>query len=125
MVISVLASTKYPKESADFTQFVLNAENQLAFSKIAPTFPSVTSALKDPYFTKEDGTLQSSARIIGARELPASAQLSIYKQHPEYVHLKEIFDEAIQKACLGNATTKEALDDAASQWNDILQKSTR
>ena len=122
MVISVLASTKHPKESADFTQFVLNAENQLAFSKIEPTFPSVTIALKDPYFTREDGTLESSARVIGARELPASAQLSIYKHHPEYVHLKEIFDEAIQKACLGNATTKDALDDAARQWNEILQK---
>ncbi|MCX6136770.1 MAG: sugar ABC transporter substrate-binding protein [Ignavibacteriales bacterium] len=125
MVISVMASTKFPRESADFTQFVLNAENQLAFSKIEPTFPSVTAALKDPYFTKDDGTLEGRARIVGARELPASAQLSIYKQHPEYVRLKEIFDEAIQKACLGSATTKDALDEAVRQWNVILQKGTK
>jgi hypothetical protein len=42
--------------------------------------------------------------------------------HQDFDVLRDSFDEAIQKACLGTLSTREALDRAAGEWNAILQK---
>ncbi len=123
MVFTVMASSRHPKEAADFALFLLNAKNQLDFSRIEPTYPSLTASLDDPFFTTEDGTLEARARIVGARELKSAQQLGAYKAHPEYVRLHDIFDEAIQDACLGRKSTAEALNDAARAWDAILSGS--
>ncbi|MBM4162282.1 MAG: sugar ABC transporter substrate-binding protein [Ignavibacteria bacterium] len=122
MVLSVMSSSDHPKEAAEFAMFVLDARNQIAFSKFTTTYPSVVRALSDPYFTVNDGTLESKARIVGASTLPVAEQLSGYKKHPEYFRLHEMFCEAVQSACLGRMSTKEALANAAREWNAILQK---
>ncbi len=120
MALSVLASSKFPQIAADFVMFVLSAENQTAFSKITTTYPSVKRALDDPFFSDDDGMLETKARIVGASGLPHAGQLSAYKSHPEYVRLNEVFGEAVQNACLGKISTQEALHAAAIAWNDIL-----
>lgn len=120
MSISVMNSSKYKKEAVDFAFFVTNSENQIAFSKIETTYPSTTDALKDPFFTTDDGTLETKARIIGAKELFDAVRLRKYLEHPQFDKLRDAFDEAIQKACLGKMTTKGALDEAADKWNEIL-----
>ena len=122
MSLSVLASSKHKKESADFIFYLTNAENQLKFSKLTITFPSVIEALKDSFFTIDDGTLESKARIIGAKDLPEARRLRKYLQHPKFDDLREIFDEAIQNTCLGKKSVKQALDDVANEWNKILSE---
>jgi len=121
MSISIMATTKHPREAVDFALYVTNAENQLAFSKIVTTYPSVTSALDDPFFTKDDGTPETHARVTGAKELPTAKRLRTYFAIPDYDMLTEAFDEAIQTACLDNMSTKDALDRAAGRWNAILR----
>ncbi|MCX8010221.1 MAG: sugar ABC transporter substrate-binding protein [Ignavibacteria bacterium] len=121
MVISILATTKHTQEAVDFSLFVTNAENQLEFSKLARTiYPSVAKALEDSFFTIDDGTLESRARKIGAEELYSAERLNTYLEHPKFDELRDAFDEAIQNACLGKMSTKEALDKAAEEWNKIL-----
>ena len=121
MSISVMNSSIHKKEAVDFAFYVTNSENQIAFSKIETTYPSTIVALNDPFFTIDDGTLETKARMIGAKELFDAVRLRKYLEHPQFDKLRDAFDEAIQKACLGNVTTKEALDEAAQKWNTILQ----
>ncbi|MGE5314807.1 MAG: ABC transporter substrate-binding protein [Acidobacteriota bacterium] len=120
MAVSVLSTSKHRKEAAEFALFLTNPENQLAFAKLTTTYPSVKEAYRDTFFTRGDGTLEARGRVLGARELPSAGRLRAYLQHPEFDRLRDAFDEAIQHACLGTMTTKEALDRAASEWNDIL-----
>ena len=101
-----------------------NSENQIAFSKIETTYPSTIVALNDPFFTKDDGTLETKARKIGAKELFDAVRLRKYLEHPQFDKLRDAFDEAIQKACLGKMATKEALDEAADRWNQIFAHPT-
>ncbi|MCK7518926.1 MAG: hypothetical protein MZV64_14980 [Ignavibacteriales bacterium] len=120
MSISVMNSSIHKKEAVDFAFYVTNSENQIAFSKIETTSSINHVALNDPFFTLDDGTLETKARIIGAKELFDAVRLRKYLEHPQFDKLRDAFDEAVQKACLGNATTKEALDEAAQKWNTIL-----
>lgn len=122
MSISVMNSSKHIKEAVDFALYVTNSENQTTFSKIETTYPSTIDALKDSFFTIYDGSLESKARIIGVEELFDAVRLRRYLEHPQFDKLRDAFDEAIQKACLGKMTTKEALDEAADKWNAILKQ---
>ncbi|MCX8056215.1 MAG: sugar ABC transporter substrate-binding protein [Ignavibacteria bacterium] len=120
MSLSVLASSEHKKEASDFIFYLTNAENQLKFSKLTVTFPSVKEALKDSFFTKFDGTIESKARITCAKDLQNATRLRTYLQHPKFDELRDIFDEAIQNACLGKKSTREAIINAANEWNRIL-----
>ena len=120
MAISVMASSAHQTEAADFALFVTNTKNQLAFARLTTTYPSVADAYADPFFTRDDGSLESRGRVLGARELPGAGRLRAYLQHPEFDRLRDSFDEAIQNACLGKMSTKQALDRAAAEWNDVL-----
>jgi len=120
MTLAVMAASAHPAEAADFALFVTNAKNQLAFAKLTTTYPSVAEAYADTFFTRSDGSLESRGRVLGARELPTAGRLRAYLQHPDFDRLRDSFDEAIQQACLGTLSTKEALDRAAAEWNEIL-----
>jgi putative chitobiose transport system substrate-binding protein len=125
MTLSVSAGSRHTREAADFLLFVLSAKNQLAFSRRETTYPSVTAALRDSFFTADDGTLAARARAVGARTLPVATTLARYTRHPEFVRLRDIFGEAVQEACLGKRSTQEALDAAAVRWNRIFAEGGR
>lgn len=120
MAISVMSTSAHPAEATEFARFVTNAKNQLAFAKLTTTYPSAVGAYADPFFSRDDGSLESRGRVLGARELSSAGRLRAYLQHPDFDRLRDSFDEAIQNACLGRMTTKEALDRAAAQWNEVL-----
>lgn len=122
MSLSVLQSSKHKKEAADFIFYLTNSENQLKFSKQTITFPSVIEALQDSFFTKFDGTLESKARIFGIRDLKQAHRLRKYLQHQKFDELRNIFDEAIQNACLGKKSTRDAINEAVDEWNKILKE---
>jgi putative chitobiose transport system substrate-binding protein len=121
MSLSIMATSMYKKETADFLLYLTNAENQLEFAKLSTTYPSVKEALKDSYFVALDGSAEAKARVIGAIELPYAYRLRKYFEHPQFDRLRDIFDESIQAACLGKMTTSEAVNEAAQKWNEILQ----
>ncbi|HAP34406.1 MAG TPA: hypothetical protein DCQ28_00105 [Bacteroidetes bacterium] len=120
MSISVLSTSAHKKAAADFALFVTNPKNQLAFCKLTTTYPSVVEALQDTFFKMQDGKLMTNGRNLGAKELPNAGRLRKYLLHQNFDKLRDSFDEAIQRACLKNISTTEALDKAASEWNEIL-----
>lgn len=120
MALSVLSTTSHPQEAADFALFVADPANQLAFSRLTATFPSVTEALRDSFFQRNDGSVIDAGRSVGAADLKNAGRLRNYLLHPEFDRLRDAFDEAVQKACLGKATTQQALEEAAQEWDRIL-----
>lgn len=125
MCLSVLSTSPHQKEAAAFALYVTNAANQLAFSRMTTTFPSVTEALQDSFFTADDGSLTTKARRMGAEQLPSAGRLRRYLLHPEFDQLRDAFDEAIQNACLKDVPVPQALGAAAEEWNGILKEGGR
>ncbi len=122
MSLSVLSSSTHQKEAADFALFVTSPANQLAFSNLTTTFPSVTEALQDPFFQHKDGSVTSEARIMGAAQLASAGRLRSYLLHQNFDRLRDAFDEAVQRACLKDMPVGASLDKAAEEWNIILNE---
>jgi putative chitobiose transport system substrate-binding protein len=120
MCLTVLKTSAHKKEAVDFAMYVTNAKNQLDFCKLVTIYPSAKSALSDPYFTRDDGTLETKARILGASQLKSAGRLRPFFLHPRYDLLQQSFDEAMQNACTGKKSTSRAVTDAADEWNKIL-----
>jgi putative chitobiose transport system substrate-binding protein len=104
--------------AAELAAFVTNGPNQLAFCRLVPILPSVVATARDPFFTQEDGTLEGKARVISARGL-ASAEVYL-QPYPGMGELNAAMSTAIEKACLGQATPREALAEAAARWNAVF-----
>lgn len=122
MSLSVMNGSKNKKEAFKFLSYILNAENQLRFCKMAPVFPSHIDALKDSYFRFSDGSLESKARIMGAEYLPTATRLRSYLRHPRFDRLRNFFDDAIQNAALTRTSTQSALQKAAGNWDAVLRE---
>jgi putative chitobiose transport system substrate-binding protein len=122
MSLSIMKKSKNKKEAIDFLLYLTNAENQLAFCKLATIYPSVTAALKDSFFVIEDGTLETKAKVMGARLLPFAGRLQLYLQHPRFNLLRDAFDEMMQNACLNKMSVNQAVDIAIKEWDQILSE---
>lgn len=120
MSVALTKKSRNKKQALDFALFVTNNQNQLNFCKLATIFPSTQEAMLDPYFTSGDSTLETKARLMGARLLPKATRLRYYLQHPKFDILRDIFDESIQSIGLGKVPVKKALDLAVREWSIIL-----
>lgn len=120
MLLAVPVKSVHPKEAADFAAFITNAENQMALAKAAPVLPSVTRALKDPYFSASgrSGDLLEQGRRISAAQLLRATHA--YPVQPDQHAIDEVIDHAVQWALLGKKTPMAALRDAQREVNDIL-----
>ncbi|MEG1698307.1 MAG: sugar ABC transporter substrate-binding protein [Oscillospiraceae bacterium] len=122
MVFLVPAKAEHPKETVDFLLYITNPENQLAFCKLAPIFPSTPSTLEDPFFqSPKIEKLQDEAtaiRLSSAGEL----RLDIVSTLNSASELTELYNEEIRAALVGDKTAKQALEDAAKAWAPILAK---
>jgi multiple sugar transport system substrate-binding protein len=117
MGLLVPKTSKNTATALAFAEFMTNAENQLAFSKIVTIFPSVTEALADPYFMDDsDGTVDSKARRIAAEQL-AEARNIVPVEFDD--RIKAIVIGKIQLAMKGDLTSAEALDEAVAEANAI------
>ncbi len=116
----IVKGTKHPKVAADFAAYVTNAENEIAFDKLVTIFPTRKSAIKDPFFSKLDGTLPTKVRVTAAQELPHVSYI-IYNI-PQPHTLFQALNDAISAAFLGIKTPQQALNDAAEVWNEALAK---
>jgi len=120
MSLAIMKKSLKKKQAMDFALYVTNNLNQLAFCRLATIYPSTNKGLKDEYFSIEDTTLESKARIMGARLLPKAKRIRKYLQHPKFDLLRDIFDETIQSVALGGVPLNQGLDKAVRQWNLIL-----
>lgn len=113
-------ASKHREEAVKFALFMTNDENQLAFCKIVPLLPSTKKAAKNEFFVKGKGSpLEDEAIRISLKELYSAKDLIIII--PERAKLGEYLTSAIQSALGGRKTSKQALDDAAKQWDEVLQ----
>lgn len=100
-----------------FTKFITNAENQLAFSKVAPVLPSVTAALDDEFFQDDsDGAELSKARKISANQLERAENLTPVQYDDQ---VKNAVLAKIQLALTGELSAQDALDQAVDAANEI------
>ena len=98
----------------------LTPKIRLSFAKLNTVYPSSKEALRDIYFVANDGTPEAKARVIGAIELPYADRILKHLGHPQIEKLQDVFNEAIQAACLGKITIREAIDEAAEKWDELL-----
>ena len=120
MGLLVPKTSKNKATALKFAEFMTNAENQLAFSKIVTIFPSVNEALADPYFMDDsDGTVESKARRIAAEQLK-DAQNIVPVLFDD--RIKAIVIGKVQLAMKGDLTPAEALDQAVAEANAVTGK---
>jgi putative chitobiose transport system substrate-binding protein len=115
-------ASAHPKEAADFAKFVTSPENQLAFCKLVPIFPSTEQTLKDPFFTQfEVKTKQDEARkiMVSSMKEVVSDTLGIQNEQD----LRDAFDEEMRAVLMGKKSVKQGLDDAVKKWNESLAQS--
>lgn len=125
MVLVVPVKSEHPKEAVDFAAFITNAQNQLALAQAAPVLPSISAALKDPYFSPQ-GTEKTAAdplmqqgRSISAHQLLAAT--AAYQIKPNQNAINEIMDHYVQLAMLGKLPPAEALNRAQREINATLE----
>ena len=120
--LSIVKGSKHPKEAAEFAAYVTNAENEVAFDKIVPVYPTRIAALKDPYFTQSTpNDPESVAKVMGAHEL----LYTVFQPQivlPDQQELINYLDNAYIAALMGTKTVKQALDYAAKKWDEALAK---
>lgn len=117
MGLLVPETSKNKPTALKFAEFMTNAENQLAFSKIVTIFPSVTEALADPYFMDDsDGTVESKARRIAAEQLKDARNI-VPVQFDD--RIKAIVIGKVQLAMKGDLTPAAALDEAVAEANAV------
>ncbi len=119
MVLVVPRSSDHPEEAVDFALFMTNKANQLAFAQRAPVLPSVTAALQDAYFRKEQSdNLLERARSISARQLLTAKD--VYQIRPRQKEINEIIDHYVQLAMLGKVDVQTAMRQAQDEANAVI-----
>lgn len=120
MNLVVPTTSKHQEDAIKLATFITNADNQLAFCKLAGILPSAKKAAADPFFTTLSATasVEDRARAIAAEQLQRSVLL--VPPMPHQSELKKAMNDALQRSALGQQTPEVALKQAAADWNRIL-----
>lgn len=116
---AVPRASKHKQAAVEFIKYFTNGENQLAFCKLVPIYPSTISSTKDSYFTSIDpGNPQDASRKVIVDELPdlQFSQLGTTKD----AELAEYLADQVRGFLQGQKNAKDALSAAEKQWNDAL-----
>ena len=121
MNLAVPVSSKHKKLAVEFALFVTNDKNQLEFCKLVPLLPSTKKAAEDAFFKEDTGKpLQDKAKRISIDQLFKSKDLSLGLTHQS--DLNRSIREAMEAAMYGRISPQEAMDKAAKQWDEILNR---
>jgi putative chitobiose transport system substrate-binding protein len=110
------------QEAARFALYLTNAENQLAFARLAGAFPTAIAATRDPYFQTlplEAGAFPKAV-ATGASRMGSVRTLYV-AGIPGFEQLNKRLEDAVEGAVIGRRDIQEALDSAASYWNRRLR----
>jgi putative chitobiose transport system substrate-binding protein len=118
MNMVVPRTTKQPDAAVKFALFVTNAANQLAFANSSDTLPSQVQAITDyqTQINRGEKSALAQGKAISASQL-GKAEVLIPPMKDIGVLKKAIY-ENLQAAMLGEKTIDQAIDLAASTWNN-------
>lgn len=121
MNLAIPVTAKAPEEALALGQYVISAENQLAFCKLVPILPSARAALKDPFFRAgPEAPLEDRARAIAAAQLEHAVNLVPPMNHQS--ELAKSLDDAFQRVALQGQAPEAALAQAAAEWKTWLAR---
>ncbi len=121
--VGVSTTTKNAPLAMAFAQYVTNAENQLAWAKDPKVviFPSSTTALADPFFQapKTDDPFDEARSVAAEAAKQGKVVVGLF-----YVtgKIDKVINENIQKAVTGSKDPKQALADAQTEANTLLER---
>ncbi|MFD0327366.1 hypothetical protein ACFQZC_01935 [Streptacidiphilus monticola] len=101
-----------------FAKFVTDNANQVAFIKLAPGFlPGSAASAHDPKYSKSDGTPQGDAAVIAYQDM----QKAVNFTPPVWTDaMNTALNQQIALAVSGKESSKQALDNAVNQANQLL-----
>ncbi|POA97951.1 sugar ABC transporter substrate-binding protein [Chromobacterium sinusclupearum] len=107
-------------EIGKFGNYLTNAQNQLAFAKLAGTLPTARQAAADPHFQKVADNAGAAERAvsIAAANLDKTRTLFLSVKNADVLSAK--LSAAVEKAVTGRQDVKAALDEAAAYWTSKL-----
>lgn len=115
--LSVSAKSKHIATAEALAAFMTNAENQEAFAHLVNIFPSTKSSQSDPFFSKDDGTVQAKARVLANDALMTAKNLNPVEANSA---MTDFLDQQIALAMKGGTTPEKALQTAQTKMNTLL-----
>lgn len=118
-ILAVSSQSKHKDMAHKFAAFVTNNTNQVDFAKSSQTFPSTSTGVDDPYFTKDDGSLEGRTITMLSKKIKEGRVMD----PPQFIQadLDEL-GEQLQLAVTGQATPKAALDIVTKDANERLSQ---
>ncbi|MDO0910849.1 sugar ABC transporter substrate-binding protein [Streptomyces sp. DT2A-34] len=119
--IGVASTSKNAVTALAFARFLTNAKNQLQWAKDPNVviFPSTTESLKDPFFQKVEGTdpFAEARKIVASDRQTATAdEIALTPGELNAVSAQ------IQLAMQGKKSAQDALDEAQSKANALIEQ---
>lgn len=115
--LSVSSKSKHLATAEAFAKFMTNAENQEAFAHKVNIFPSTTSSQSDPYFSKDDGTVNGEARVLANEALKTAKVINPVEANSA---MTDFLDQQIALAMKGQVAPEKALQTAQTKMNSLL-----
>lgn len=109
-------TAKNPKLSWAYINVLTSSESELIGAKVAGQMPPRLSTYQDPWFrqTAEGRALLEWGELAG--KYPRTTYVPTCREYPE---LGKLQTRALEKIVMGQASPKEALDEAVEAWNRI------
>lgn len=117
--LSVSKQSKNLPTAIALARWVTNAENQAKFAHLVNIFPSTKASANDPFFSQSDGTPSGEAKVIAFTSL---AQARMLQPVEVTGAMSDIINQQISLAISGDATSKQALDDAVTRCDQLLKE---
>ncbi|GAA1492255.1 sugar ABC transporter substrate-binding protein [Curtobacterium herbarum] len=115
--LSVSAKSKHIATAEALAAFMTNAKNQEAFAHLVNIFPSTKSSQSDPFFSKDDGTVQAKARVLANEALKTAKNLNPVEANSA---MTDFLDQQIALAMKGGVSPEKALQTAQDKMNTLL-----
>lgn len=119
MDVVVPVKSKHKTEAVDFSLFLTNDENQLAFAKIVSILPSTKKAAADDYFKAQGDTPETKANQIAIKQLETGSDLALGIGGKQG-EVTTAITRAFQAAATGAKSPEDALKEAEQKVNEIL-----
>ncbi|MBT1544193.1 ABC transporter substrate-binding protein [Curtobacterium aurantiacum] len=115
--LSVSSKSKHLATAEAFAKFMTNAKNQEAFAHEVNIFPSTTSSQSDPYFSKDDGTVNGEARVLANEALKSAEVINPVEANSA---MTDFLDQQIALVMKGQVAPEKALETAQTKMNSLL-----
>ncbi len=116
-VLAVSSTSKNKDAAMKFAAYATNNENQVAFAKAAQIFPSSANGTDDPFFSKDDGTIETKAISMIAKSIKEGE----VTDPPQFVQddMTNLIEQ-LGLAITGQTTAQKALDTVVETANQRL-----